>query len=328
MPVTLADAKELSQDRLTDIVIDEFAKSALLAALPFDNTVKPQGGKSLTYSYNRVTTHATAGSRAINSEYSAQEAKTTQQHTNLKPLGGAYEIDRVIAQDETQVVNEVEFQSALKAEATVASFHDQLINGDSATVASDFDGINKAVTGSSTEITPDAPIDLTTATAISNNYKTFLYWLRKMVGSMDKSPTHLLMNKDLYTVFQTLSDIVPNITFSRDELGNEIARYGSAVLVPMGDKPTADTSTPIIGTSAPSKTAFGLTSLYGVRVGMDGLHGVSPDGSALVKPYLPDFTTPGAVKKGEVEFVAAVAIKATKSISVLRQIAILPKIPA
>ena len=47
MPITLADAKNLSQSKLTNYVIDEFQKSALLDRLTFDNTVKPQGGKTM-----------------------------------------------------------------------------------------------------------------------------------------------------------------------------------------------------------------------------------------------------------------------------------------
>ena len=53
MPITLAEAKELSQDKLTQFVIDEFRKSGLLDMLPFDNTVIPSGnGQTLAYSYN------------------------------------------------------------------------------------------------------------------------------------------------------------------------------------------------------------------------------------------------------------------------------------
>ena len=52
---TLADAKNLSQDKLTNYVIDEFRKSPLLDAMVFDDCVKPQGGSSMTYVYNRVT---------------------------------------------------------------------------------------------------------------------------------------------------------------------------------------------------------------------------------------------------------------------------------
>ena len=309
MPLTLAQAKQLSQDKLTDIVIDEFRKSPLLDILPFDNTVKPQGGKSLTYVYNRITTQPTAGGRALNSEYEAQEAVTAQQVVNLKVMGGSYEIDRVIAEDETQVVNEVEFQTAQKAKATVASFCDQVINGDSASDATSFDGIKKAVAGTSTEINPDSAIALETAANIKSNYGAFLYEIRKMVGAMDEAPTAFLMNSDLYTVFH----VVPNITFTRDELGNEVGRYGSALLIKLGDKP--GTSTPII-----ANNADGTTVLYAIRTGLDGVHGVSPDGSKIVNTYAPDMTAPGAVKKGEVEFVGAIAVKHTKSVACLKNI--------
>ena len=90
MPLSLKDAKALSQDKLTDIVIDEFRRSPLMDLMPFDTTVKPQGGKSLTYVYNRVTTQPTAGGRALNGEYTAQETVTTQQVVNVKVMGGAY----------------------------------------------------------------------------------------------------------------------------------------------------------------------------------------------------------------------------------------------
>lgn len=313
MALTLAQAKALSQDKLTDIVIDEFRKSPLMDILPFDNTVKPQGGKSLAYVYNRITTQPTAGGRALNSEYNAQETVTTQYTVNLKVMGGSYEIDRVIAEDETQVVNEVEFQTAQKAKATVASFCDQVINGDSASDAKSFDGIDKAVTGSSTEISPENAIALETAANIKSNYGTFLYELRKMVGAMDEAPNAFLMNKDLYTVFQAISDVVPNITFTRDEMGNEVGRYGSAVLIKLGDKP--GTTTPII-----ANAADGTTSLYAIRTGLDGVHGVSPDGDKIVRTYAPDMNGVGAVKKGEVEFVGAIAVKATKSVAALRNI--------
>lgn len=104
MPITLADAKNLSQDKLTNYVIDEFRKSPLLDAMVFDNTVKPQGGQSMTYTYNRVSTLPTAATRAINSEYTPQEAKTSQVTVNLAVFGGSFQIDRVIAEHEKQVM--------------------------------------------------------------------------------------------------------------------------------------------------------------------------------------------------------------------------------
>ena len=46
MPITFAQAQQLSQPKLTKKVIDQFRTSALIDALPFDNTVKPAGGNS------------------------------------------------------------------------------------------------------------------------------------------------------------------------------------------------------------------------------------------------------------------------------------------
>ena len=45
---TLTQAKNLSQDKLTNYVMDEFRKSPLMDAMVFDDTVKPQGGSTMT----------------------------------------------------------------------------------------------------------------------------------------------------------------------------------------------------------------------------------------------------------------------------------------
>lgn len=321
MALTLAQAKALSDSKLTNQIIDEFRKSPLLDALTFDNTVKVQGGKTLAYVYNRITTQPTAGTRAINNEYTSQETVTTQNTVNLKVMGGSYELDRVIANDEKQVVDQIEFQTTQKAKATVAVFNDLFINGNSATTATEFDGIDKAITGSTTERNTSAVIDLSTSANIDSNYKSFLYEIRRLEATMDGKPTHYLMNSDLYAVFQTIADRVPNIHYTKNELGEEVLKYGNALLVEMGDK--AGTTNPIIANASKtiSSTEYtGLTSLYAVRLGLDGVHGVSPDGDTLIKHYYPDFKTAGAVKKGEVEFVGAIAIKATKSVGAIRNI--------
>lgn len=316
MPITLADAKQLSQDKLTDTVIDEFRTSALLNDLEFDNTVKPQGGKSLAYAYNRITTQPTAGSRAINGEYTAQETKTTKQSVELKIMGGSYQVDRAIAANEEQVVDVVEFQSKQKTKATVAEIHNQIINGDSGAKATDFDGLNKILTGTTSEIVPAAAIDLTDAAKIKANSAEFLRMLRKTIGKLDGAATHILMNADMFAAFQSTVDNAHGLTVARDELGNETYKFGTAKIVVMGSKPGGNT--PIIET----KSAGGETSIYIIRLGMDGFHGVSPEGNDLVKTYLPDFSTPGAVKTGEVEFIGATVLKSTSAAAVLRKIKI------
>jgi hypothetical protein len=56
------------------------------------------------------------------------------------------------------------------------------------------------------------------------------------------------------------------------------------------------------------------------RLGLDGFHAVSMAGVAPVQTWLPDYSTAGAVKKGEVEMVSAVVLKATKAAGVFRKI--------
>jgi hypothetical protein len=55
----------------------------------------------------------------------------------------------------------------------------------------------------------------------------------------------------------------------------------------------------------------GTSSIYAVELGLDAFHGISPTGTGVISSYMPDMTEPGAVKTGEVELVAGVALKNT-----------------
>lgn len=314
MAFTLADAKKLSQDKLTNYVIDEFRKSPLMDAMVWDDVIKPQGGESFTYVYNRVTTLPTAAGRAINSEYAPQEAKTTQVPVTAKIFGGSFQIDRALSAHERQVLDLVDFQLQQKTQAARALFNDWFINGDSATDSTAFDGINKAITGSSTERNPATVIDLSSAAAIKANWEAFLYELRQTIALMDSSPTILAVNRPLFAAFQSIADFSTQFTQTRNEMGAEIVQYGTSTIMEMGDKP--GTSKPII----PIDDTEGTTSLYIMRIGLDGVHAVTPDGMTEPKVYLPDMTAPGAVKTGEVEMIAAPVIKASRSAAALRKI--------
>ena len=49
---------------------------------------------------------------------------------------------------------------------------------------------------------------------------------------------------------------------------------------------------------------------------------ISPTGDGVINSYMPDMSAPGAVKTGEVELVAGVALKNTLKAAVLKDIAI------
>lgn len=317
---TLAQAKNLSQDKLTNYVIDEFRKSPLLDAMVFDDTVKPQGGNTMTYVYNRVKTMATAAGRALNSEYTPQQADTEQVTVNLKVFGGSFSLDRVIANYEKQVLDLVQFQLDQKTRAVRTLFQDWFINGDSATDPTAFDGLAKALKGSSTEVTLDDSnlLQLDSAANVKANWQSFLYELRQVEKLLDGEAGVIAVNNDLFAVFQSVADLSNQFQQTKTELGTQIVKYGNATIMKMGDKP--GTSMPIIPTDAKK----GTTDMYLFRIGLDAVHGVTPEGTKEPKIFLPDMTRPGAVKTGEVEMVAAMAVKATKSAAVLHGIQVVP----
>lgn len=315
MAFTLADAKQLSQDALKNIVIDEFRKSALLDILPFDDSMTSGSGTSMTYSYNRITTEPTAAGRAINSDYAPQEAKTTKYYADLKIMGGSYELDRAIINNEKKVIlDAVKFQASQKAKATTALFHDWFINGDSGVNPLEFDGLDKAIAGGTTEIIPAAAINLSTSANITSNWQTFTDTLRSLKGKLDGTPSIMLLNIDMYTVFQSIMDRAGINLLTKENYGREIAMWGSTMVMALGDKPgTSDPIIPIVG---------GETSIYMARLGQDGVHGISPTGQALLNTYLPDINSSDAVKKGAVEMISGLAVKSTRCAGVLRKIKI------
>ena len=153
MPVTLAEAKNNTTDDVDLMVIDEFRKeSVILDLLTFDDCVNPNGGGgTLTYGYRRQITQATADTRAINSEYTPQNVTTERYTTDLAVLGGSFEVDRVVAGLGPAASGAVALNMANKVQAASTKFQDLVINGDTAADENGFDGLNVALSGSTTE---------------------------------------------------------------------------------------------------------------------------------------------------------------------------------
>lgn len=317
MALTLSDAQALSDSKLSAQVIDEFRHDPLFDLMLFDNNAKAQGGKSLTYVYNRVTTLPTAAFRSIGSDYTAQEAKTTQYSVTLKPFGGSFEVDRILQSDEQQIMDLIQFELSQKIKATKALFTDTFINGD-ADSGNAFDGIDTALTSSNTEIMPESAIDLSTSANITANGNLFMDELDKMLSCLDGTPTAILVNRKLAAVINGIARRSGYFsTNEADAFGAPVTKYAGIPIISLGDKPgkEAGQESPIISISD-----AGETSLYAVRIGLDGVHAVSPEGNNIVNTYLPNMSEPGAIKRGEVEMISAVALKATRAAGVLRKI--------
>ncbi|MBW7572434.1 major capsid protein [Caproiciproducens faecalis] len=327
MAVTLQQAKLNAQDDIQKGVIDEFRKSSyILDNITFDNAVTPgTNGATLTYGYTRLITQPTAAFRAINTEYTSQEVTKDRFTVELKPFGGSFAVDRIVA-NTGGLVDEVNLQVQQKVKAAKALFHDTIINGDSAINVNSFDGLNKAVTGSTTEYAVNKTIDLSSTSAVDTNYKQFLDMLDEFLSNLDAAPTFLGGNSKLITKIKSVARRAGYLTQSEDAFGRKVDAYDGIPLVDLGAKVGSnDPVVSIVDTRKPDGTnaVTGLTDLYAARLALDGFHAVSLANQDLVKIWLPDFSTSGAVKTGEVEMVAAVALKATKSAGVFRNIKVI-----
>lgn len=434
MPVTLEEASRGAQTDLDTAVIDEFRKSSeILDNLIFDEAVNPSGGgATLVYGYRRLVTQAGASFRQLNTEYTPSEITTAQFVVTLAPLGGSYQIDRVIAKVGPAAVNESVLNMQQKIKATNAKFNDAVINGDTAVEAYGFDGLDKALSGSATEIGVGTTLDWSDFDTNPRAEHKAIDAIDEFLSYLDGPATMVIGNKQALARVRAAARRAGQYVRSpledlTDNRGRPITRefYGSTLFVDAGEKAGSNqqvipvrsrdltgakftqtitggpaggtftlsvnvqgagalttapiaynasnaaikdalealanvaagdvtvtgTTTKLIefggslryevvtlttsgagltgGTSPASVVAdsgsnaavSGLTDLYAVRVGEDGFHAVTTAGGSIVQTWLPDFTTAGAVKTGEVELgPIAVALKATKAAAVLRNI--------
>lgn len=329
MALTLAEAKVGMADKVDQQVIDEFRRdSLLLDKLTFDDTVSPgTGGSTLTYGYTRLKSPSTVAVRTINTEYTPGEAKREEATAKVIILGGSFEVDRVIAET-SGAVDEIDFQLKEKVKAGANYFHNLVINGTSAAsgtgyVTGTFDGLKKILSGSETEITSQA--DISTSALLDENYNSFLDELDAFISSLAEKPDILLMNNKMLTKTRAAARRAGYYERSTDGFGRVVETYNGIPMQDAGQYYNGTKTVDVIEISTPSATAYGETAIYAVKLGLNAFHGISVDGSKMLKTYLPDLKAPGAVKKGEVELLAGAVLKNSKMAGVLKGIKIEPK---
>ena len=329
MPITLAEAKVGMADRVDQQIVDEFRRSSLLLdKLVFDNAISPgTGGSTLTYGYIQLKTPSTAAVRAINREYTAGEAKRQEKTAKAVIMGGSFEVDRVL-QNTSGAVDELVFQAQQKIKATTNYFHNLVINGCAASsgagyVAGTFDGLRKLLDGTSNNFTTD--IDLSDATKLDSNSNAFIDQLDQLVHAIDGDASMLLMNSDMLLKVRAAARRAGYYERTKDDFGRVVETFAGIPLLDCGKYYNGTSSVDAIGTSTPSTSAAGTSSIYAVSIGLDGFHGISPTGTGVINSYMPDMKAPGAVKTGEVELVAGVVLKNTLKAAALNGIVLKPK---
>ncbi len=321
MAITLEEAKVGMSDKVDQTVVDTFRRSSLLLdMLVFDNSISPgTGGSTLSYGYMQLKSPSTAAVRKINSDYTAGEAKREKKTSEAIIMGGSFEVDRVIAET-SGAVDELAFQAEQKIKATSNYFTNLVINGTSAAsgtgfVTGTFDGLKKLLASSDTEVTSEA--DLSTSELTDKNYNAFLDELDGFISLLDEKPTVLLMNNKMLTKVRSCARRAGYYGRSTDGFGRVVETYNDIPLMDCGQYYDGTKSDDIVKTESD-----GTTAIYAVKIGIDAFCGISPTGNKVVSSHMPDLNAPGAVKKGDVELVAGIALKNTKKAGVLKGIKI------
>ncbi len=316
MAITLEEAKVGMSDKVDQQIIDEFRRSSLLLdMLVFDDSISPgTGGSTLSYGYVQLKSPSTAGVRTINSEYTPSEAKREKKTTNAVIIGGSFEVDRVIAET-SGAVDELAFQASEKVKAAANEFTNATINGTSegsgeGYKVNTFDGLKKLLSGSDTEVTSE--VDISTSELTDSNYNAFLDELDGFLSLLDGKPSLLLMNNKMLTKVRACARRAGYYGRSRDEFGRTVETYNDIPMMECGKYWDGSKSEDVIPVSN------GTTDIYAISIGLDGFHGISPTGNKVIRSYMPDLNAPGAVKKGDVELVAGVALKNSRKAGVLK----------
>lgn len=320
MAITLAEAKVGMADKVDQQIVDMFRRSSLLLdQMVFDNCISPgTGGSTLTYGYVQLKTPATAAVRSINTEYTPGEAKREKKTTSAIIMGGSFQVDRVL-QNTAGAVDELAFQAEQKIKATANYFHNLVINGCAAAsgtgfVPGTFDGLRKLLAGTSNEIT--SGVSLTTSAELDSNYNAFLDEMDGFISSLDGTASMLMMNHAMLVKLRSIARRAGYYEREKDDFGRVVETYAGVPMVDMGKYYNGTQTVDVVGTDS------GKTAIYAVGLGLDGFHGISPAGTGVIQSYMPDMNAPGAVKTGEVELVAGVALKNTLKAACLKDITI------
>lgn len=306
MAMTLAQMKVGMSDKVAAQIVDIFLReSEILQAMPFDNCVAQGGvGSTLTYGYIRKVLPAVADFRAINAEYTAHEATVEKASVDLKIMGAKFSIDRVL-NDAAGQWNNVAYQFEEAVKAVVSMFNYNMIQGDASKATNGFDGLAEICKDNS-QVVSGSTIDLSTAAAITTNAGAFYDALMSLLA--DTNGNAVLVNSQMKQKIQSVARVLGYKTETEEAFGKRVTMIDRVPIIDMGNHYTVSGSTV---TAVPIVPAG---NLFAVRFdAVDGVCGVTLQGDKGVKVYRPDFSAPGAVKNGEVELVANIAVKNAKA---------------
>ena len=256
MALTLAEAAKLSNDLLLAGVIESIIKdSPVLQQLPFIEIV----GNSLTY--NRENVAPTAAFFAVGDTWTESTPTFTQVTASLAILGGDADVDNYVKQTRSNIQDLEAAVVELKAKAVRDKFEDTFINGDTATDANSFDGIDKTTVSGQTVSTG------------TNGATLSLDKLDELIDTVKGDKPHmLLMSRRSRRKLGALSRATGSgmLESERDEFGRMVQFY-DGIPVEINDY-ISDAKT--VGSSTDCSTIHAMQLGEGALVGLSGPGGL------------------------------------------------------
>jgi len=256
--LTLAEASKLSNDVLLTGVVETIIRdSPILQALPFIEIV----GNGLTY--NRENAAATAAFYDVGDTWSESTPTFTQVTATLKIVGGDADIDNFLLATRSNLQDLEAAVVQLKAKAVQQKFEDTFVNGDTASDAKAFDGIDKLTDSGQT------------VSMGTNGGTLTLAKLDELVDLIKRGkPDILLMSKRSRRTLNNLARTSGGfLETDRNEFGQMVQYYDG---IPVGIcEFISDAKT--VGTSTDCST------IYAVQLGEGALSGLTAPGGLQVE---------------------------------------------
>lgn len=292
--ITLEELATNSDDKLVQGFINEtITDSFLLSRMTFDDCLTSSGTSDLAYTYKRVKTPMEAQFRAINTEPKKTKPEIERVTTRVAILSDSWDMDRV-TKDAAEDLYQLYLEGSKNA--IIRKFNKAIINGDTATEADGFDGLNKALTGSDTEIS--SAVDLSTIT--KDSALAFAEEMDTLLSLLTRTPDALMVSPTMKVKINAICRVLGINNITMDTAGKSVSSWDGIHIEEMRDG------------------ALTTNDIYVVCFGMEDFHGITLKGGNAIGVHLPDWDAPGAVKTGDAEFVCGCALKKTKAAGVLR----------
>lgn len=309
--------------------------STLLQILEFDNSTIPNGRSGrLVFNYERGQVARVAQLRQYYTDYQAQFANLVKTPASaiLRPMGDAFEIDRVLGQADSDYVQE---QIDGMAPGIKNLFTDLAINGDDASNPLEFKGLSKILTGTAQEIDGSA-MDFSASAAVAAGGDPFKVQ-REMLGAMRREVKKLqglgltpiwMCNDDAQFRLEMLGEQMGFKSMMPDQFGNNsITTVSGVPIVDSGvvlrKTGAADATTGLYPTANAEviPTVNGKTDIYLVGISrVNGFCGVTINSRGGTDPvtYRTANDDSGVLRRFEAELVAGVALLDERAAVVFR----------